>query len=128
MADQTARATEEITTQIGAVQDSALTSAKDVSGIATTMEEIRTLTTSIATAVAQQDAATQEIAQSIATAADHTNQVSSSVSEVTGSIGTTAKEAAHVMSVAGELEDVQKDLCRTMSSFTKNIIADADAA
>jgi len=124
LADQTAKATEEITTQIGSVQSSAVTSAREVSGITKTMEEIKSLTASIATSVDQQDAATREIAHSVATAADHTTEVTSNVDSVTNSINATADEAAHVMSVAIELNDVKGDLELTMSNFTKDIVAD----
>ena len=123
LANQTAKATEEITTQIGSVQESAVASANDIGGITDTMEEIKTLTATIATAVDQQDAATREIAHSVATAANHTDQVTNSVSGVTSSINETANEAAQVMTVVGELNDVQLDLSSAMSSFTKDIVA-----
>lgn len=124
LASQTAAATDEITTQIGSVQKSALATASDIGSITGTMEEIRNLTSGIASAVDQQDAATREISRSIATAADHTNRMTGSMSAVTGSISETSREATEVLNVVGELVDVQRDLSAAMSSFTRNIVAD----
>ena len=125
LANQTAKATEEITNQIGSVQESALASANDIGGITDTMEEIKSLTATIAAAVEQQDAATREIAHSVSTASDHTNQVTSSVAGVTSSINETAIEASEVMSVVKELNDVQLDLSSAMSSFAKDVVTKA---
>ena len=125
LANQTAKATEEITNQIGSVQDSALASANDIGGITNTMEDIKTLTATIAAAVEQQDAATREIAHSVATASDHTNQVTNSVAGVTSSINETAHEASEVMSVVKELNDVQLDLSSAMETFAKDVVVKA---
>ncbi len=121
LADQTASATQEITTQIGSVQSSALSTANDIGGINQTMGEIKTLTATITHAVDQQDAATREIALSVATAANHTDEVSHSVSGVTSSINETAVEAAQILEVAKDLNRVQLELSDAMAGFTNEI-------
>ena len=60
LATQTAKATEEISQQIAAIQDSTTRSVESVRTITTTMQEVDGFTTAIAAAVEEQGAATEE--------------------------------------------------------------------
>src|SRR5207245_695049 len=88
LANQTARATEDIKAQIGAIQAQSQEAAGAIQRIAGTIVELNTTATAIAGAVEQQGAATQEIARNIQQAAAGTGQVSATI----GGVGVAARE------------------------------------
>jgi methyl-accepting chemotaxis protein len=110
LANQTARATEEISTQITAVQDQTKAVVDAIRSIGTVIDEVSSIAGAIAAAVEQQSAATQEIARNVEQAAAGTSEVSSTIAGVqqaagdTGSAATTVLDAARLLSgQAGEL-------------------------
>jgi len=84
LANQTAKATEEITRQVGAVQDSTNEMTLSIEGVAATIQRIDEVSSAIAGAVQEQEAATQEIATNI-------DQVTFQAQKVTGSVTRLAK-------------------------------------
>ena len=103
LAEQTARATDEITTQITAIQGSTRESVSDIASISTTINEISTIAAAIAAAVEEQSAATREIAATAQGAARNTADVSKSITVVKGSNDATATAAKEVFSLASDL-------------------------
>ena len=100
LANQTAKATEQIGAQITRMQD-------DTSGVVGAIEEIgRVIETlnqsaaSIAAAVEEQHAATQEIARNTTQAAEGTRQVSTAITDVSTAVGETGAAADQVLSAA----------------------------
>ncbi|MGF1631281.1 MAG: methyl-accepting chemotaxis protein [Kiloniellaceae bacterium] len=82
LANQTAKATEEIETQINGIQDSSQTTAAAIRQIANIIAQVSEITTSISSAVEEQSAATQEVSSNISgvtQAAEETGSSSSSV-------------------------------------------------
>jgi methyl-accepting chemotaxis protein len=63
LANQTAKATEQIATQIGQIQSATKTSVESIRGVTNTIGEINEIASSISAAVEEQGAATQEIAR-----------------------------------------------------------------
>jgi methyl-accepting chemotaxis protein len=95
LAAQTAKATDDIGHQIGAMQQSALASAGAIQGIAGIIGTLDSIAAAIAAAVEQQGAATQEIARSVQQAAQGTARVTAEVagvSEGTNSLGEAARQ------------------------------------
>jgi PAS domain-containing protein len=86
LANQTATATKEISTQISNVQNEAKRAAAAVAAIAVLTDSAQDIASAIADSVAQQDNATREIAQSVNAVAQRTGQVSETISEVTEAI------------------------------------------
>lgn len=82
LANQTSRATEEISQQVSGVQDAARKSVDEISSIARSIEQLTTAATSIASAVEQQSATTRDIAGSIQTAAGHTASATTEIASV----------------------------------------------
>ncbi|HVI52773.1 MAG TPA: cache domain-containing protein [Candidatus Sulfotelmatobacter sp.] len=82
LATQTAKATEEITTQINAVQDETRGAVSAIGGIASVIEQVKSISSGIASAVEQQSAATQEIARNVQNAADGTQKISTHLEEL----------------------------------------------
>ena len=103
LATQTGRATEEIASQIAAVQNATREAVDAIQGITATIQDINGVTTSIASAVEEQGAATQEIARNIQQAAGGTNMVSTNIAGVSSAAGATSGAAGEVMSATQSL-------------------------
>ncbi|MEQ8346562.1 MAG: methyl-accepting chemotaxis protein [Sneathiellaceae bacterium] len=103
LANETAKATEEISAQIQAMQGATSDAVKAIQGIGSIIAEISEITTTIASAVEEQGAATQEIARNVQQASQGTQEVSSNISGVTQAAGETGAAASQVLGAAGEL-------------------------
>jgi len=103
LANQTAKATEEIGTQIGAVQTATERVVADIASIVTRIQEINTIAGAIAAAVEQQSAATAEIARNIQQAAVGTGQVTDTICRVTQAAAETGHASAQVLNSADAL-------------------------
>src|SRR6202044_693215 len=82
LANQTSRATEDISKQVPAIQEATKRSVEEISAIGRTIGKLTNVSTSIASAVQQQSMTTQSIAESIHTAAAHTARASAEINSV----------------------------------------------
>ncbi|WBV42369.1 methyl-accepting chemotaxis protein [Pseudoroseomonas cervicalis] len=123
LASQTARATEEIATQIGQIQQVTQEAVQAIQGIAGTIGEVGQITGAIAAAVEQQGAATREIARNVQQAADGTRAVTSHVREVSQLVGETGGAAQDVLHAAGELSRQSETLSRQVADFLSGLKA-----
>lgn len=103
LATQTAKATSEISTQIGSIQGASQKAGKSIQAIGATIEQVNEIATAISAAAEEQTAATQEIARNINEAAAGTNEVSSSIGQISQSVGETGTAASHVLEASQEL-------------------------
>jgi methyl-accepting chemotaxis protein len=103
LAGQTAKATEEISTQIAGMQQATVRSVAAIGAIQQTIREVGEITAAIAAAVTEQGAATREIARSAETAAQRTNETAKEVASVNEATAGTRKEAGDVKSVSDRL-------------------------
>ncbi len=124
LASQTARATEEISGQISAIQDSTSDAVAAMKQISATMEEARSYTVSISAAIEQQGAATQEISRNTQQAAEGTTRLSATVDGVAGSIAETRRSAADVADASGSLSAQ----ARTVEEAVRHFIGKVRAA
>ena len=123
LANQTARATEEIAGQITAIQQEtgqAVTALRSIGGTIRQMSEI---TTAIAGAVEQQGAATQEIARSVQEAANGTSQVDSTIATVGVSVQQTGTQAGEVVMASQALTGQSATLAREVAEFLGSLKA-----
>ena len=123
LANQTGRATDEISAQIEAVQTATLEAVKAIGGIVRRIEEIDQIAGAIAAAVEEQSAATAEIARNIRQAATGTKQVSANIGGVTQAAEETEAAAGHVLSSARSLSKEAADLREAVSKFLHNVKA-----
>jgi len=123
LANQTARATEEISTQITAIQSSTNSAVDAIGEIAETMEEVNTYTTAIASSVEEQGAAAGEISQNIQMASNGTQEVASSMDGVGEAVTESTKSAAIVQDSAGEMSSTTSNLRESIERFLKNVAA-----
>jgi methyl-accepting chemotaxis protein len=121
LATQTARATEEITNQIRAIQEATESSAHLINGITETIGRVNAVATAIAAAVEQQGAATQEIARNVQQAAQGTQEVSSTIGGVNHAAQDTGAAAAQMLASAGELSQNGEILKTQMDAFLHEV-------
>jgi methyl-accepting chemotaxis protein len=103
LAAQTAKATEEISTQIEGMQSATETSVTAIREIGKTISSISEISATIAAAVEEQGAATKEIARNMQEAARLSTQVASNVTDVNKGAGETGSASTQVLSSAQSL-------------------------
>ena len=100
LANQTAQATQDITLQIGQIQDMTHDAVEGVRAISAVIREMGGITTGIAAAVEQQGAATSEIARNVQEVAMAANQISASITDVSAAVDQSSEVAAEVRDAA----------------------------
>ena len=111
LANQTAKATDEIASQIGAIQSATNDAVTAIKGIGEKIAEMDEVSTQIASAVEEQGAATGEISRNSQEAATGTQEVSSNVAGVTQAASETGSAASQVLEAAGDISK-QAELLR----------------
>jgi methyl-accepting chemotaxis protein len=121
LAVQTGRATDDIASQIAAVQESTNSAVGAIGTIAGRMQEIRQFTAAIATSVEQQNSATREISGSVAAAAAGTKSVVSVLGRVSGSIADMRKSADTVLAASQAVEKAADSLRDSVDGFLRKV-------
>lgn len=117
LANQTAKATEEIAEQIKAMQTATQESVDAIKSIEQTITEMNQIATSIAAAVDEQDAATNEIARNVQEAARGTQDVSSNIVKVAEAAAETGSAAAQISSSSDILARQAETLRQQVDTF-----------
>jgi methyl-accepting chemotaxis protein len=123
LANQTAKATEEISTQIEAIQDQTVGAVDDIRGIRDIIGEINEISVTIAAAVEQQGVSTREIARNVQEAARGTGEVDANIGKVNEAAGDTGAAAGQVMSATESLTKRAEGLSQEVESFLAGIRA-----
>jgi methyl-accepting chemotaxis protein len=123
LADQTAKATEEIRSQILSMQTVTTAAVGAIRRIGHTIGEINEVTTAIAAAVEEQGAATREIARNIQHAASGTTEVSSNIVGVSQASADAGSAAAEVLTASGGLRREADLLRQEIDAFLTSIRA-----
>jgi methyl-accepting chemotaxis protein len=117
LANQTAKATEEIAQQVAGIQTSTKSAVEAVRNVAASMTEIEKVTTAIAGAVEEQGAATQEISRNANLAAQGTKTLADNISTVNGAIGETTRSAGAVLNASLSLSEEATRLTEGVQNF-----------
>jgi methyl-accepting chemotaxis protein len=123
LASQTAKATEDISSQVAAMQGATSEAVAAIQGIGGTITTISEIATAIASAVEQQGAATQEIARNVQEAAQGTDHVSSNIVGVNQDASKTGAAANHVRTAAEQLGRQAEALRGNIDGFLAKIRA-----
>ncbi len=123
LANQTAKATEEIAGQVGQIQTATKEAVSAIQKIGATIGEISEIAASIASAVEEQAAATQEIARNVQQASKGTNEVSRSIAGVKTAATDTGTAANQVLGAAGQLSRQAEELTGEVNRFLANVKA-----
>jgi methyl-accepting chemotaxis protein len=123
LAIQTAKATEEISSQIAEVQSATRLAVENVGAIAAIMTDIDTFTATIADAVSHQNTATTEISHNIGQAAAGTASVAQSIAGTAAASEDTNHSADMVLATARELSNQAANLRASVDRFLSNVAA-----
>ena len=123
LANQTARATEEISQQVAAIQNATRKSVEEISSIARTIERLTVAATSIASAVEQQADTTREIAGSIQTAAGHTASASAEIRSVEQDAGRSTTAFGEIAELTARVSERAHDLESKVAAFFSRVRA-----
>jgi methyl-accepting chemotaxis protein len=123
LAEQTARATEEISGQIARVQGSTGQAVTAIAAITARIQEIDAVATSIAAAVEEQDAATQEIVRNVGQAAQGTAEVTNNIVGVATATEETNQSASQVLAEAARLSEQSEHLTAEVHRFLETVRA-----
>ncbi len=121
LAQQTARATDEIAAQIAQVQQASSGAVEAIHEIGGLIEEVGAITNSIAAAMEQQGAATSEIARNVQQTAANTQVVTSNISGVSRAANDTGTAASEVLTAAGDLSRQAEMLSVEVNSFISKV-------
>lgn len=123
LASQTAKATEDISAQVVAMQDATAEAVQAIESIGGTIGSINEIATMIASAVEEQGSATREIARNVQEAAQGTGEVSSNIVGVNEAAGETGAAATQVLASAEQLSGQAATLRADVDRFLANIRA-----
>ena len=121
LANQTARATEEISGQIQAIQRETQGAVGAIRGIADTVQQVSQIAASIASAVEEQTAATGEISRNVQQAAQGTAEVSRNILGVNQASAEAGQAASEVLQAANTLGSQAQSLGHSVDDFVKRI-------
>ncbi len=123
LANQTAKATEEISSQVAAMQQSTGEAVAAISGITQTIAQMSEITVSISTAIGQQGEATRQIARNIQEVATGSSEINSHIGGVTTAATATGAAASDVLASARELDNQSGMLRRAVAGFLEKVRA-----
>ncbi|HYD32554.1 MAG TPA: methyl-accepting chemotaxis protein [Azospirillaceae bacterium] len=121
LANQTAKATEEIGAQIAAIQATTGDTASAITGIGQVIGQVNAIAAAIASAVSQQGGATAEIARNVEQAALGARQVSANISGVSTAAHETEMAAEQVLMVSADLARLSDTVRREVETFLAHI-------
>jgi methyl-accepting chemotaxis protein len=123
LANQTAKATEEISAQVAAMQASTSDAVNAINGITQTIAQMSEITVSISTSIEQQGEATREIARNIQQVAAGSSEISAHIGGVTTAASATGSAATDVLSNARELDNQSGMLRNAVDGFLAKVRA-----
>jgi methyl-accepting chemotaxis protein len=123
LANQTAKATEEITAQITAVQNGSQQAVAAIGSVHAIITRMAQIATTIAAAVEQQGAATSEITRNVTQAARGTEEVNGNITSIRDATVETQQAAMHVNQAATNVTDQSETLKSLIGQFTSSVKA-----
>ncbi|WP_415717615.1 methyl-accepting chemotaxis protein [Roseibium sp.] len=123
LANQTSKATEEISSQIHTIQESTTDAVSAIGAISDTMEEVNGYTQGISAAVTQQGAATNEISGNVQRAAQSTMAVKSNMSELAQAVDETKDASGNVLAASDDLSNRSAALKQGIETFLSRVSA-----
>jgi methyl-accepting chemotaxis protein len=123
LANQTAKATEEISAQVAAMQASTSDAVVSISGITATIAQMSEITVGLSVAIEQQGDATREIARNIQSVAAGSSEISAHIGGVSTAAAATGTAASDVLSNARELDNQSGMLRAAVDEFLVKVRA-----
>jgi len=123
LAGQTAKATEQISSQINNVQSVVRSAVEAIEAVARSVERVNGVSTSISAAVEEQNAATAEISRNTEQTAQSAGSVSQTIAGVLNSVQQTSTAAGEVVQASDELGEQSDTLRRDVADFLARLRA-----
>jgi methyl-accepting chemotaxis protein len=123
LANQTSRATEDISRQVAAIQEATKGAVEEIGSIGRTIHELDTVSTSIAAAVDQQGATTRDIANSIQTVAGNTAHSSTEIKSIERAAGQATTAIGEIGGWTERLSARAQDLEAKVANFFNRVRA-----
>jgi len=123
LANQTAKATEEIAAQVAAIQSSTGVAAADINRIAEVVRELQTISSAVAAAVEQQNAATGEISRAVVAAAQGVTQLEGAVGSVASAADRASAGSEELYTELGAMLDQMHHVTDAAKSFVVEVRA-----
>jgi methyl-accepting chemotaxis protein len=123
LANQTGKATEEISQKIDEIQKTSKSAVDAIGAIRQTIEQVNGAAAQIASAIEEQAVATMEISQNVQQASAGSAEVSSNVRIVSDSAGATGRASQHVLSASQALAHQAQRLRKGVAQFLQGIRA-----
>jgi methyl-accepting chemotaxis protein len=123
LANQAAKATEEIATQVGTIQGSTGEAVGAIRSISGVMEEISRFTSTIAASVEEQSASTQEISRNVNEAAGGARDLAGNMASMTEAINETHRSATEVLEASSALTAQAGTLQQAVDAFLRRVAA-----
>jgi methyl-accepting chemotaxis protein len=123
LASQTAKATEDITAQIAAIQASTIKAVNVIQSINAVTDDIAHFTTAVASSVEQQNNAAQMITRNVQGAAVGVKQLAGSMTQVTKAIGEANRFASEVLDAAHTLSAQTDTIDKAVDDFLQRVTA-----
>lgn len=123
LAEQTGKATSEISNQISDIQTSTVESVSAISSITAVIQELNSISSTIAAAVTEQGAATDDIAQNIQQASRGTAEASANVGGLSQAAADASAASAQVLTAAGSLSQQSEALKSDVAKFLATVKA-----
>lgn len=121
LANQTAKATEEISLQVTDIQSSTSEAVKGITEISEIMKDVNNFTNTVSTSVAEQNKATVEISENIASASYGTQEMASNMVGISASISDTSTSATNVADISNQMSVQIGDLNNSIDEFLSKI-------
>lgn len=121
LATQTARATEDISQRIAAVQSTTQTATQTIAKVTQVVASIDAISAALAASVEQQSAATQEIVRNVQTASDATRSVTERIDGISTMIADTDKGAKAVRAESAHLADQTGQVRQEIDEYLKSV-------
>ncbi len=123
LAQQTAKATGDIGSQVQAIQNDTDVSVAVVGGIAGSISSLHEIATAIASATEEQSAATMEISRNVQEASEGTQQVSANISKVSETALDTSTRAKELGEAAQDMNEIVQKLRTQSEKFLQDVRA-----
>jgi methyl-accepting chemotaxis protein len=121
LANQTAKATEDIQSQVGQMQSVTANTVEAIKNITGTIRRMSEISMVISSAVDEQGAATREIARNVSEASKGTQEVSSNIGAVSHAADQTGRGASETLSAANDLTSLSHNLSKEVEQFISDV-------
>jgi methyl-accepting chemotaxis protein len=128
LAKETAKATEDISRKIEAIQTDSKAAVSAITTISEVINQINGISNTIATAVEEQNATTNEMARNVSEAAQGSGEITSNIASVAQAAESTSRGATDTLKAAQHLVHTSSELRRLVEQFKINTMSSENAA